>query len=235
VTAIDPSNFDRPVPIHPTDGPIHGWFGLSYSSYAVLSRTLMQSMPIEWQERMVACLDEIHDAFRHVEQAEGYEVHAATGHELVELTDEQRAALGFSEVWYDDEEPTGLEPAALAEWQDAHELPDAPVFHDANGNEVSYSHFVQLRCDDPLPHYRHAYIEPRVVPAAKPAAIDDLRAAWREVHEALIAGQRASAVMDVMDRYERSQIPTGAPATPVCRCGADPVHQMGCDAEWADQ
>jgi len=29
--------------------------------------------------------------------------------------------------------------------------------------------------------------------------------------------------------------PGGEPVAPACRCGADPVHQMGCDAEWADQ
>lgn len=168
---IDPSNFDRPVPIHPTDGPIHGYFGLSYSTHKVIPRTLAQSMPIESQERLVACLRELDDAFAHVEQPEGYIVQAATGHhELMELTDEQRTALGYSEAWYDDEEPTGLEPAALAEWQDEHELPDAPVYHDANGNEVGYSHFVQLRCDDPLPHYRHAYIEPRTTPAIAESA-----------------------------------------------------------------
>lgn len=206
---------DQPaIPLHPTDGPIHTAFGLSYASYLTLPRTLLQSMPIAWQERFVACLDEFHDAFAHVPQAEGYIVQAATGHhELVELTDEQRTALGYSEAWYDDEEPTGLEPAALAEWQDAHELPDAPVYHDANGNEVSYSHFVQLRCDDPLPHYRHAYIEPRITPAAVPAPADALRAAWREVREALITGRSTEAVLGLMDRYERSQIPTGAPAT----------------------
>lgn len=34
-----------------TNGPIHGFFGLSYSNYLVLPRTLMQSMPVAWQER----------------------------------------------------------------------------------------------------------------------------------------------------------------------------------------
>jgi hypothetical protein len=48
------------------DGPVHEWFGLSYSSYIVLHRALMQSMPIEWQERMVACVRELQEAYEHV-------------------------------------------------------------------------------------------------------------------------------------------------------------------------
>lgn len=38
--------------------PMHLWFGLSYSAYLVLHRTLIQSMPDEWQARLVALLDE---------------------------------------------------------------------------------------------------------------------------------------------------------------------------------
>ncbi len=41
--------------------PIHLWFGLSYSSYLVLPRSILQAMPIEWQRRMVACLEEIRE------------------------------------------------------------------------------------------------------------------------------------------------------------------------------
>lgn len=44
------------------DGPVHGWFGLTYASYLVLQRSLMQAMPVEWQERIVACLNELRDA-----------------------------------------------------------------------------------------------------------------------------------------------------------------------------
>ncbi len=37
---------------------IHEWFGLSYSSYLVLPRSILQSMPDEWQKQFVALLDE---------------------------------------------------------------------------------------------------------------------------------------------------------------------------------
>lgn len=43
--------------------PIHMWFGLTYSSYLVLHRTLLQSMPEEWQEKFVACLEELNEAY----------------------------------------------------------------------------------------------------------------------------------------------------------------------------
>lgn len=43
------------------DTPIHDFFGLSYSSYLVLSRTALQSMPPEWQRRFVAMLGEVRE------------------------------------------------------------------------------------------------------------------------------------------------------------------------------
>lgn len=42
-----------------TDGPVHCWFELTYASYLVLPRSVMQHMPIEWQERFVRCLNEM--------------------------------------------------------------------------------------------------------------------------------------------------------------------------------
>lgn len=43
--------------------PIHEHFGLSYAEYLVVNRTLLQSMPIEWQARFVDCLRELDNAF----------------------------------------------------------------------------------------------------------------------------------------------------------------------------
>ncbi len=39
--------------------PIHHWFGLTYSSYLVLPRSALQTMPVEFQRRFVAMLDEM--------------------------------------------------------------------------------------------------------------------------------------------------------------------------------
>jgi len=40
---------------------IHDMFGLTYANYLVLPRTLLQSMPGEWQVKFVALLDEYQD------------------------------------------------------------------------------------------------------------------------------------------------------------------------------
>lgn len=38
--------------------PIHHWFGLSYSSYFTIPRLALQNMPLDWQRRFVALMDE---------------------------------------------------------------------------------------------------------------------------------------------------------------------------------
>lgn len=41
------------------DEPIHLWFELSYAQYLTVPRSALQSMPVEWQRRFVACLKEL--------------------------------------------------------------------------------------------------------------------------------------------------------------------------------
>lgn len=134
------------VQVHPTDGPIQDWFELSYSNYQVLPRTLMQSMPTGWQERMVACLNELQDAFQHIDQADRYEVHAATEHILDEMTRSQMYAAGIDLEGDDD-------PSAKTVY---HRLED--------GVELDGSHRILLRTPDPVPHYNRGrtYIEPQI-------------------------------------------------------------------------
>ncbi len=38
---------------------IHTWFGLSYARYLVIPRSVLQSMPNEWQEQFVGLLNEL--------------------------------------------------------------------------------------------------------------------------------------------------------------------------------
>ncbi|MFQ2188705.1 hypothetical protein [Aeromonas jandaei] len=40
------------------EAPFHQWFGLTYSSYLVLPRSVLEAMPFEWQERAIELLDE---------------------------------------------------------------------------------------------------------------------------------------------------------------------------------
>jgi hypothetical protein len=43
--------------------PINDWFELSYSQFLTVPRLVMQSMPLEWQEKMAALLQEMDDTF----------------------------------------------------------------------------------------------------------------------------------------------------------------------------
>lgn len=143
---------------------IHLHFSLSYANYLVVPRTLLQSMPDEWQARFVALLDEMDDAFRHVPQAEAYEVTAGTQHEVFDLTEAEQRLLGITADWYRGETPPeGLSEADLAEWQAEHENPDGPDYHDREGRELSGSDRVLVPGTDPVPHYNRgrARIEPR--------------------------------------------------------------------------
>lgn len=43
------------------DGAIHSAFGLSYASYLVIPRSVLQAMPYEWQEQFVAMIKQLPD------------------------------------------------------------------------------------------------------------------------------------------------------------------------------
>lgn len=46
----------RPFAVDPE--PVHEFFGLTYASYLVVPRSVLQSMPPEWQEKLVSLLKE---------------------------------------------------------------------------------------------------------------------------------------------------------------------------------
>jgi hypothetical protein len=152
------------VPATDTDGPIHQWFGLSYCNYLALPRTLLQSMPAAWQERMVACLEELHDAYAHLEQAEVYRVEAATEHIVHEMSDAQLEQAGITADWYGGTTPPeGLSETELAEWRAKHER-EAPTYYDtAEGRELDPHERVLLPASDPVPHYNRGrtYLAPQ--------------------------------------------------------------------------
>jgi hypothetical protein len=49
-------------------------FGLTYASYLVWRRVLMESMPLDWQERFVALAEEFNDTFEGYEPERGWSV-----------------------------------------------------------------------------------------------------------------------------------------------------------------
>ena len=43
------------------EDPIHDFFGLDYTNYLVLPRSVLQSMPLPWQRKFVKLMDEAWD------------------------------------------------------------------------------------------------------------------------------------------------------------------------------
>lgn len=116
------------------DDAIHQFFGLSYSSYLVLPRVLLQSMPQDWQRRFVDLVDEYFTATRGVEQPDCYSVEAGEEREVWELSLAQLADLGITEEEGEDEDSFGK-------------------FHDKDGNEMERWERVIIRTRNPLPPY----------------------------------------------------------------------------------
>lgn len=75
---------------------IHTYFGLSYATHLVDPRTLLQSMPPQWQERFTELLTELVDAFDGTPRAEAYIVQAAEEKEAGTLTAVERRAARIS-------------------------------------------------------------------------------------------------------------------------------------------
>lgn len=64
---------------------VHGWFSLSYANFAVFPRSLLQSMPNEWQEKFVALMGEYDDHWRDLPDGflpRGYRVQPTEGGKL---------------------------------------------------------------------------------------------------------------------------------------------------------
>jgi hypothetical protein len=131
------------------DGPIHTWFELSYSNYLVLPRSLMQSMPVEWQERMVACVEGMRRAYEHLDHPDAYEVTASVECTYSDLSDNDMRELGISRP----DAPDGEHDES---WEDR--------YYDRDGNEhQAWERVLVPRVGgDPIPHYNRGrtFIEP---------------------------------------------------------------------------
>lgn len=130
------------------DGPIHTWFGLTYSNYLVLHRSMMQSMPADWQTRAVALFDELDTAFAELPTSRTFIVTAATECDYSDLTDADMAELGITRSDPDDDGDTT----------------SSVRFHDRDGTEHEpwERTLVPLPDGDPVPHYNRGrtFIEP---------------------------------------------------------------------------
>jgi hypothetical protein len=73
-----------------TNEPVHLWFSLSYCSYLVWPRSIMQSMPLEWQRKFTELAEEIDAAAEKVGiETPNYTVYARNGSGRF-ITDEYR-------------------------------------------------------------------------------------------------------------------------------------------------
>ena len=52
---------DTAIPSPYYHGPVWNAFGLSRAAYLVVPRRTLQSMPLEWQQRFMALMEEAHD------------------------------------------------------------------------------------------------------------------------------------------------------------------------------
>jgi hypothetical protein len=133
---------------------IHTHFGLSYANYLVLPRTLLQSMPAEWQHQMVVLLEQMDSAFEHVPQAEVYEVTAGEWMPVGDMTDAQLKAAGITQTRgnFATDDPA-----------------DGDLYHRASdGAELSGTDEGFVPGVDPVPHYNRGRtrVEPRLDGAA---------------------------------------------------------------------
>lgn len=63
---------------------IHHWFGLSYSSYMVLPRSVLEAMPVEWQKKMLELIEEIENTFDLSDAPGTYTVLARKGNKFIQ-------------------------------------------------------------------------------------------------------------------------------------------------------
>jgi hypothetical protein len=127
---------------------VHTYFGLSYANYLVLPRTMLQSMPEDWQTRFVALLNQFHDAFEHVPQAATYQVTAGKTMLLNEMTESQLHAAGI-DVEGDSEDGPGSETR---------------YHRRSDGAELTGDDYGFVPGEDPVPHYNRGRtrIEPQL-------------------------------------------------------------------------
>jgi hypothetical protein len=68
---------DDPIVSRAGNEPVHLFFGLSYSTYLVWQRSILQAMPLEWQRRFVVLLNELSNAAAGLEDLpSNYQVNA---------------------------------------------------------------------------------------------------------------------------------------------------------------
>lgn len=120
------------------DHDIAEWFGLSYSNFLVLHRVELEHMPLEWQHRFVRMLNEVNDAYDHLEHPEGYNVYPCRWVLVEDLSEADCEATGVTVVHSE----------------------ESTTYYSREGDELDPQQRVPVPARDPIPHYRHGRVEP---------------------------------------------------------------------------
>lgn len=143
---------------------VHAYFGLTYSNYQVLPRTLLQSMPPRWQHQLVSLLDQLDDAYAHIPTAEGYKVTAGRWVYANECSPAQLKTAGVTSSDSNADSTTEPEPEPEVEVGD-HPDEYETTYHDtATGQELQGHDYVFVPGVDPVPPYNRGrtHIEPHI-------------------------------------------------------------------------
>lgn len=143
---------------------IHEYFGLSYSSHLVISRTLLQSMPEEWQTEFVNLLQTLDSAYEHIDR-DTYQVIACQWKEAWELSDAEREEAGVTSSLDDFPDPSeGATEEEITAHDDAyaHALDNEVLYR--NGIEIDKNESVPVPVPEQIPPYQRGrtYLEPHL-------------------------------------------------------------------------
>jgi hypothetical protein len=162
-TSHDPGPAEQPY--ERTGGPVDEWFGLSFANFLVVHRVRLQSMPLQWQRRLVGLLEELRAAYGDAADPD-FQVTTVVMKCFYELTPADLAMLGVT-VSSPDVDQSG-----------------EAVYIDSSGNEMDGRCLVGVPIPDPVLHYRHNYLRPD----------EDAIAAVRMARQTGAAGGAAVAV-----------------------------------------
>ncbi|HEX3589252.1 MAG TPA: hypothetical protein VHV74_06435 [Pseudonocardiaceae bacterium] len=93
-----PDPIPRPSGPPASSAPLHDYFNTrrpgADANYVVLPRSLVEAMPLPWQQHMTYLLSEFHQAFSHVTWPV-YRVQPSRHEQLTDLDEEQLAEVGY--------------------------------------------------------------------------------------------------------------------------------------------
>jgi hypothetical protein len=157
---------------------VHTWFSLTYASYAVFPRTLLQSMPPAWQAQFVYLVTQLEAAFSALPRVPGYHVEVGEWHAVEDLSAAQLEALRWRTLW-----PAEDGEAAAPEYD-----PDGDEvqYLDPDGDSQPGHTSVFIPQEDPIPAYNRG----RTKIAPDLVAMQEVRPPDEDEDGASAVGQR---------------------------------------------